>query len=125
MDERLLLRLTDYLAAMLIGVLSALLPKLFLPHHWPMLILMPLGMAIAMLAAFIAANLLARFAGPFEAAMPGMVISMTVGMMPMHGVGGFSSAVIFGAGAGAIIQAGFHLYDLFLHGEVNGPGRTD
>lgn len=110
--------MTDYLAAMLIGVLSALLPKLLLPHHWPMLILMPLGMAIAMLSAFLAANLLSRYAGPFEAAMPGMVISMSVGMMPMHGTGGYLDAAFFGAGAGATIQAGFHLYDLYLHGEV-------
>jgi hypothetical protein len=118
MDERFLLRLVDYVSAAAIGLCSALLPSLVVPHGWNMWGAMFTGMVLAMLAAFFIANFLARLAGPFEIAMPGMVISMTVGMMPMHGTGGYADAALFGAAAGVAIQAGFHLYDIYLHGEV-------
>lgn len=122
MIKHLPLRVIDYLAAMACGALSLLLPALLVPADWPMLAAMSAGMALAMGAAFFITNLLAPIAGPFELMIPGMAISMTVGMLPVHmaGIGehSFSAIALFGLAAGATVQGLFHIYDIFLHGEV-------
>jgi hypothetical protein len=111
------LRGVDYAGAMIIGVLAVLLPHFLVPKAWGMASAMLAGMGLSMAAAFVVSMLLSSYTA-FEVAMPGVVISMTVGMYPIHGDYSIASLLLFGALAGGFIQLFFHLYDLHLHGEV-------
>lgn len=112
------LRGVDYLGAMIIGASSLLLPRLLVPHGWGMAAFMASGMALAMTAAFVVSILLSPLTA-FEVAVPGMVISMTMGMFSPHLISdSFLYLALVGVMAGAATQLGFHVYDLSLHGEV-------
>ncbi|MBI3794907.1 MAG: hypothetical protein HY280_09305 [Nitrospinae bacterium] len=111
------LRGVDYSGAMIIGVLSTLLPHLLIPQEWGMSAAMIVAMALAMGSAFLISLWLSPF-GAFEIAMPGTVLSMMLGMFPMRGSESVVSVVLIGLSAGFLVQLLFHIYDLRLHGEV-------
>ena len=112
------LRGADYLGAMIIGASSVALPRLLVPQSWGMAASMSLGMAIAMAAAFVVSLLFSPLTA-FEVAIPGMVISMTVGMVPARLISdSFFYSALGGVLAGAAVQLFFHVYDISLHGEV-------
>jgi peptidoglycan/LPS O-acetylase OafA/YrhL len=108
----------DYASSMLVGALSLTLPYILIPHGWGM-VAMLLGMALAMAAAFIVSISFSQLAA-FETAVPGTVISMTVGMFPAHYISdSIFHLILIGLSAGAAVQLLFHLYDNHLHGEVD------
>jgi hypothetical protein len=107
----------DYVSSMLIGALSLGLPYLLIPHGWGM-VAMPAGMALAMASAFFVSMAFSRLAA-FETAVPGTVISMTVGMFPAHYISdSISHLILIGFAVGAFVQLFFHFYDNHLHGEA-------
>lgn len=112
------LRGVDYLGAMIIGASSLLLPRLLVPAGWGMAASMASGMALAMAAAFVVSILLSPLAA-FEVVVPGMVISMTLGMFSPRLISdSFLNLALVGVLAGAATQLVFHVYDLSLHGEA-------
>ncbi len=118
----LLLRIFDYIAAVVYGLLTALFCALAVSPDWPM----PLGMVAGTflgMAAFAAVFLTAgRIAGGFELITSGMIICMSVGMIGgMWITGGNPSAFelsAFSILAGLYVQFHLHMYDNSLHGET-------
>lgn len=117
-----LLRFSDYCAAMLTGTLTAFLVHLAIGDGWPMFLGMFAGMALGTVSLLVAIIIFARFGGIFEIVMPGMLITMLVGMAggmwvtagsPFRG-----ELLIFGLLSGLYIQSLFHLWDRSLHGEL-------
>lgn len=118
----LLLKIFDYIAAILYGLLTALFSALAVSPDWPM----PLGMVAGTflgIAAFAVVFIASRkVAGGFELLMSGMIICMSTGMIGgMWITGGNPSAFelsAFSILAGLYVQFHLHMYDNNLHGET-------
>ncbi len=117
-----LLRLSDYLVAVLIGSLCATVVYLAVSSSWSMPAAMLAGMALATVVMIAVILPFALVGGIFEIVMPGMCIAMMVGMAGGMWVAAINPSAVeligFGFMAGFCVQAIFHLYDRSLHGEI-------
>ena len=119
-----LFQIGDFLAGMLVGVLTALAVRLLL---WPgvdMVIAMLIGMAAGMLIHLVIGFLLAPVLGLFQTMMPGSVVGMYggmfFGMRDSMGAGSTTTGamILVGAIFGAVVVAALKIYDRVLHGVV-------
>ncbi len=117
-----ILRIYDYLTAILTGFITAMLVFWLVSPSWSILLGIIVGTALGISALFIVIVSLGWIAGAFEIIMPGMFIGMTVGMaggmwkMMADGTTmiGF---ITFGIFIGLVLAAIFHAYDRSIHGE--------
>ncbi len=117
-----LLRLSDYLVAVLIGSLCATVVYLAVSSSWSMPAAMLAGMALGMVVMIAVILPFALVGGIFEIIMPGMFIAMIVGMAGGMWVAAINTPAVvligFGFLTGLLIHGLFHLYDRSLHGEL-------
>jgi hypothetical protein len=124
-----LFALGDYLAGMIIGVVTTLAVRAIVSPGMDMVIAMLLGMAAGMVLHFVIGLLLAPLVGMFETMMPGSLIGMYGGMLfgmrdsMAAGSPTLSAAVVVGAIFGAVVVAGVKTYGLALRGPVFDAGR--
>lgn len=117
------LRVYDYATACVAGVLAAWLASFIISPQWSM----PVGMIAGMAVGFV--SLAAMFiglgwiAGGFEIIMPGMFITMGVGMSSgmwiTAGDPSTTTLMVFGVFISLYVGAIFHGYDKSLHGELH------
>ena len=114
----------DYLAGMLIAILTALAVRAMVTPGMDMVIAMLLGMGAGMLIHVVIGFGLAPWLGMFQTMMPGSLIGMYGGMMfgmrDSMAAGSAALLSVIGVAAilGAVIVAGVKLYDRALHGVV-------
>jgi hypothetical protein len=117
-----ILRIYDYLTAILTGFITAMLVFWLVSPLWAIPLGMVVGMALGIAALLIVIVSLGWIAGAFEIIMPGKYIGMIVGMAggmwkTMEGGATMIGLVTFGAFIGLVLAAIFHAYDRSLHGE--------
>lgn len=117
-----ILRIYDYLTAIVTGFIAAILVFWLVSPAWPILLGIVVGMALGIAALLIVIVSLSWLAGAFETIMPGKFIGMIVGMaggMWKTMVGGTTmiGLIIFGVFIGLVLAAIFHVYDRSIHGE--------
>ncbi len=114
----------DYIAGMLVGVVTTLGVRAVV---WPgmdmviaMVIGMAIGMAIHIVLAFALAPLLGMFQTMFPAAIIGMYGGMFFGMRDSMAAGSrtLAAASVVGALFGAVVVLGIKIYDSVLRGPV-------
>lgn len=119
----------DYIGGIFTGVLVAWAVRLVVSPGVDMVLAMILGMAVGMLLHLGIGFFLAPLLGMFQTMVPGSMIGMYGGMLfamrDSMGAGSRSlhEALFVGALFGALVVAGFHIYDRVLQGEKeNGDG---
>jgi hypothetical protein len=114
----------DYLAGMVVGVLTALAVRLIL---WPgvdMVIAMLIGMGVGMVIHTVFAFLLGPLLGMFQTMMPGSVIGMYGGMFfgmrdsMEAGSPTYGGVALVGAIFAAVVVTAIKVYDRSLRGAV-------
>jgi hypothetical protein len=118
----------DYVAGMLIGVLTALGVRAAVWPGMDMVLAMLLGMGIGTLIHLGLGLVLAPVLGMFYTMMPAMVIGMYGGMLfgmrdsMAAGSHTLTAAAAVGALFGALVVLGLHVYDRALHGAIVDTG---
>jgi hypothetical protein len=111
----------DYVAGMLLGVVTALVVRVVVSPGMDMVIAILLGMAIGLV--------LSPALGMFETMMPASLIGMYGGMLfamrdsMAAGSTTYAAAALVGAVFGAVVVLGVKVYDRALHGTVLDAGR--
>ena len=119
----------DYLAGMLIGVMTTLAVRLIVAPGMDMVIAMLLGMAAGMVLHIAISFALAPFLGMFQTMMPGSLIGMYGGMFfgmrdsMRAGSVNLLSAALVGAVFGAVVVFGVRLYDRALRNTILNLGE--
>jgi len=119
----------DYLAGMLVGVVTALSVRVVVWPGMDMVIAMIAGMALGMLVHVVLGLALGALIGMFEAMIPASLIGMYGGMFfgmrdsMAAGSRTLTAALAVGAIFGAIVVAGVHFYDRTLRGAVVDTGE--
>lgn len=114
----------DYLAGMLVGVVTALAVRATVWTGMDMVIAMLLGMALGMIIHLVVGFLLGPFLGMFQTMAPAALIGMYGGMAfamrdsMAAGSTSWGAAALVGALFGAIVVAGVQIYDRVLRGTV-------
>ena len=114
----------DYLAGMLIGVVTALVVRAVVSPGMDMVIAMLLGMLLGMIVHLVFGLVLSPVLGMFETMMPASLIGMYGGMLfamrdsMAAGSTTLGAAALVGAVFGAIIVLGVKIYDRALRGLV-------
>jgi hypothetical protein len=114
----------DYVAGILIGVLTALGVRAVVWPGMDMVIAMLLGMVIGMVIHTVLGLLLSPLLGMFETMIPASVIGMYGGMLfgmrdsMAAGSRTLTASVIVGALFGALVVLGIKAYDRALRGAV-------
>src|SRR2546427_7779796 len=112
----------DYLAGMLVGVVTALSVRMVVWPGMDMVIAMIAGIALGMLVHVVLGLALGALIGMFEAMIPASLIGMYGGMFfgmrdsMAAGSRTLPAALAGGAIFGAIVVAGVHFYDRTLRG---------
>ena len=118
----------DYVAGMLIGVLTALGVRAAVWPGMDMVLAMLVGMVVGMLIHLVLGLLLAPLLGMFYTMMPAMVIGMYGGMLfgmrdsMAAGSHTLTAAATVGALFGALVVLGIQVYDRALRGAVIDAG---
>ena len=118
----------DYVAGMVIGVLTALAVRYLVAPGMDMVIAMVLGMAVGMVIHIFVGFLLGPLLGMFETMMPGSLIGMYGGMLfgMRDSMAAGSTAthenIIVGAAFGAVVVLGVNIYNKVLRGTVLDTG---
>jgi hypothetical protein len=119
----------DYLAGILVGVVTALFVRMVVWPGMDMVIAMMVGMALGMLVHLILGLGLGPLIGMFEAMIPASLIGMYGGMFfgmrdsMAAGSRTLPAAIAVGAIFGAIVVAGVRFYDRALNGAVVDTGE--
>ena len=119
----------DYVAGIVIGVVTTLAVRLIVWPGMDMVIAMLLGMAAGMVLHLIIGFLLAPLLGMFETMIPGSLIGMYGGMLfgmrdsMRAGSAHLSAAVVVGAAFGVVVVAAVKIYGRVVHGAVLDVGR--
>ncbi len=118
----------DYLAGIVIGILTALAVRYLVYPGMDMVVAMVIGMAVGMVIHVVMGFVLGPFIGLFETMMPGSLIGMYGGMLfgmrDSMAAGSTStlSLLLVGGGFGALVVFGTKIYDRILHGVVLDTG---
>ncbi len=118
----------DYLAGMLVGIVTALGVRMVVWPGMDMVIAMLVGMAIGMVLHIIFGLALGPLIGMFNAMIPASIIGMYGGMFfamrdsMAAGSRTLPAAMVVGAVFGAIVVAGIQFYDRSLRGAVVDSG---
>lgn len=113
------LRLYDYLAALVFGVVSATAVAFIIPAEWPVWLTMIFGMLAGTLFALPVLMATMAILGGFELLMMSMQIGMFAGMTGvMLGSNDVVRLMLAGALTGIGIHLILHIIDLLQHGEV-------
>ena len=118
----------DYIAGMLIGVVTALVVRALVWPGMDMVIAMLIGMAVGMVLHLILGFVLSPLLGVFETMMSGSLIGMYGGMLfgmrDSMGAGSttLGAAALVGAVFGAIVVLGVKIYDRAARGAVVDAG---
>jgi len=116
-----ILRIYDYLTAMLTGFITAMLAFWLVSTEWPVLLGMVVGMVLGIAALLIVIVGFGWIAGAFEIMMPGKFIGMIVGagggMWKTMGGTTMIDLATLGVFTGLVLAVIFHAYDRSLHGE--------
>ncbi|MBE9503794.1 MAG: hypothetical protein IME96_06430 [Proteobacteria bacterium] len=118
-----LVKIIDYVAAVLMGTATVFFISLFVDKQWNMIAAMFAGMCIGMIVLFIVTILFVRVSTFFQIMPAGMIITMFSGMAAgmvltsaeVDRVVLFKVAVIFSL----LIQYMMDLYNLKLKGEIS------
>jgi hypothetical protein len=119
----------DYLAGILIGIVTALLVRAVVSPGMDMVIAMLLGMALGMAVHLVLGLILSPLLGIFETMMPASLIGMYGGglfaMRDSMAAGSTTPAAAVAVGAifGAIVVLGIKVYDRALRGAVLDAGN--
>jgi hypothetical protein len=119
----------DYLAGMLVGVVTALFVRMVVWPGMDMVIAMMVGMALGMLVHLILGLGLGPLIGMFEAMIPASLIGMYGGMFfgmrdsMAAGSRTLPASIAVGAIFGAIVVGGVRYYDRALKGAVVDTGE--
>ncbi len=114
-----LIRVYDYLAALVFGVVSATAVAFIIPAHWPVGVMMITGMLTGMLFALPVLIASTIILGGFELLMMSMQIGMFAGMTGvMAGSDDVTRLILAGALTGIGIHLILHIIDFLQHGEV-------
>lgn len=119
----------DYVAGMIIGVVTALGVRAVVWPGMDMVIAMLFGMAIGMVIHVVLALVFAPLLGMFQAMLPAMVIGMYGGMFfgmrdsMAAGSRTLEAAAAVGALFGAVVVLGIQIYDRTLRGPVVDTGE--
>lgn len=114
----------DYLAGMLVGIVTALGVRMVVWPGLDMVIAMLMGMAIGMVLHLILALILGPLIGMFNAMIPASIIGMYGGMFfamrdsMAAGSRTITAAIVVGAAFGALVVAGVQYYGWTLRGAV-------
>lgn len=114
----------DYLAGMLIGVVTTLVVRSIVSPGMDMVLAMLIGMALGTVVHLILGLILAPLVGMFEIMVPGSLIGMYGGMLfgmrdsMSAGSLTLASAIAVGAIFGAIVVLGVKVYNQVLGGPV-------
>jgi hypothetical protein len=118
----------DYLAGILIGVVTTLAVRAIVWPGMDLVIAMLIGTSVGMVLHLVLGLILAPLLGMFETMMPayliGMYGGMLFGMRDSMAAGSLTltSAIIVGAFFGAIVVFGVKIYDRILRGTVFDTG---
>jgi hypothetical protein len=114
----------DYLAGIIIGVVTALAVRATVSPGMDMVIAMLIGMAAGTVVHLLIGLILAPLVGMFETMVPGSLIGMYGGMLfgmrdsMAAGSRTSASAAIVGAIFGAVVVLGVKVYNQILRGAV-------
>ncbi len=115
----LFLRVSDYIFAIIYGVVATTASYYLIPDEWPMPLLMSAGMLVGTLSAFPLLAIFSVLLGGFEVIMMSMQIGMLGGMAGgIIGGASINLPLIAGASVGAAVQLFLHISDLKYHGEA-------
>jgi len=124
---RFLLRLTDYILAIMMGTATVWLVLLVIGSGWGMFTAMFTGMLVGMLVVFPALVLSCGISTAFHILPAGMLITMFTGMATGMAIAGGSLSVsrlyTLAILIAATVQLAIDLYDMKLKGEVSLDGR--
>lgn len=118
----------DYVAGMLLGVVTALVVRVVVSPGMDMVIAILLGMAIGVVLHLVLGLVLSPALGMFETMMPASLIGMYGGMLfamrdsMAAGSTTYAAAALVGAVFGAVVVLGVKVYDRALHGTVLDAG---
>jgi hypothetical protein len=118
----------DYLAGILIGVVTTLAVRAIVWPGMDLVIAMLIGTVVGMVLHLVLGLILAPLLGMFETMLPAYLIGMYGGMLfamrdsMAAGSLTLTSAVIVGAVFGAIVVFGVKVYDRILRGAVFDAG---
>jgi len=122
-----LLRLFDYIAAMVYGTGAALLVETAVKPDWPVPLGMVAGMVLGVAAFVILTPFFILLIGGFEILMTGMFAGMVSGMgcamLLSTFAGSPKEALLYGAVFGLLVQVSLHIYDVKHFGDVVIPER--
>ena len=119
----------DYVAGIVIGIVTTLAVRVIVAPGMDMVIAMLLGMAAGMVIHVFVVFVLAPLLGMFETMIPGSLIGMYGGMLfgmrdsMSAGSAKLSAAVVVGAVFGVVVVAAVKVYGRVLHGAVLDVGR--
>ena len=114
----------DYVAGIVIGIVTTLAVRVIVSPGMDMVIAMLLGMAAGMVIHLVVGFVLAPLLGMFETMIPGSLIGMYGGMLfgmrdsMSAGSAKLSAAVVVGAVFGVVVVAAMKVYGRVLRGAV-------